>query len=92
MLIEGCIRFSEMCANTYPLLMQGLQSVSGFRGLRTVGMLQISHNPDLVSIDGLAGLQTISNMYVSNNVRHCYVLNQLSTVQYWEVSQYSNVF
>ena len=50
-------------------------------------MLQISHNPDLVSIDGLAGLQTVSNMYVSNNIRHCYVLNQLSTVQYWQVSE-----
>ncbi len=83
----ACTMIIHIDYNVYALsLMQGLQSISGFRGLRSVGMLQISHNPDLISIDGLAGLQGISNMYVSNNPSLCYVLNSLSDMAYWEVS------
>ncbi len=52
-----------------------------------MGMLQISHNLDLVSIDGLAGLEAITNMYVSNNPELCYVLDNLSDETYWEVSE-----
>lgn len=69
---------------------QNLERISGFRGLRRITTLQLSHNPQLVSIDGFSRTSddpfTVNNIYINNNPRLCYVLNELSNMEYWRVS------
>lgn len=76
--------------NVIPGIHQNLERISGFRGLRQIRNLQLSHNPQLISIDGFSrtvdDMFSINNIYINNNPRLCYVLNELSDREYWMVS------
>jgi hypothetical protein len=65
-----------------------METISGFQGLRRLGSFQLTYNPRLVSIDGFSGLQRgqVTNLYINNNLKLCYILDQLSDREYWTVS------